>query len=246
MSVVPRTGERSAQRPARGGRQRRLSLEMVFDGALRVIDRDGLDGLSMRRLADELGVGVMTLYGYVRTKEEILDGVIPRALRSLVIDVDTDLPWDEQLTAALVDLHRSLTEHPGALQVVLAPHSMSDRAANQIRESLLAVVRKAGFSNTDAVEAIADLVAYVIGFTMMQAQRERLQTAAEQIVNLRELPADEFPHLHDAAEAWATRASERAFRRGLGYLIDGFRGSLIPTERTVSRRTTKRAGRAKE
>jgi AcrR family transcriptional regulator len=217
---------------------------MVLDGALRVIDRDGLDGLSMRRIADDLGVGVMTLYGYVRTKEEIVEGVIARALHPLAIDVDADLPWDEQLLSALTDLHRTFREHPGALQVAMAPHSMSARAVNQIREALLAVVRKAGFSNIDGVEAIADLVAYVVGFTVMQAQRERLQTAAEQGVDLRALPADEFPHLRDAAEAWATRASEHAFGRGLGYLIDGFRQSLVSTERAPSRRTTKRTVRS--
>ena len=245
MSAVSESVKSTAERSARGGRQRRLSLEMVFDGALRVIDRDGLDGLSMRRLADELGVGVMTLYGYVRTKEEILDGVIARSLHVLVVDVDTGLPWDEQLTSALTDLHRTLREHPGALQVAMAPHSMSARAGNQIREALLAVVRKAGFSNIDAVEAIADLVAYVVGFTTMEAQRERLQTAAEQVVELRALPADEFPHLHDAAEAWAARASEHAFGRGLGYLIDGFRQSLVSTEQAPSRRATKRPGGSK-
>src|SRR5438046_10189864 len=90
MSAVSQPVKSPTQRSARGGRQRRLSLEMVLDGALRVIDRDGLDGLSMRRLDDELGVGDMTLYVYARTKEEVLERGITFAHRTCRVDVETE------------------------------------------------------------------------------------------------------------------------------------------------------------
>ena len=227
----------------RGGRQPRFTQSMVFEAALRIIDRDGVEALSMRRLAEEMGVGVMTLYGYVRTKEEVLDGATALALSALVVDIHPDQAWDDALTAVLIALHASLREHPGALQLALAPHSMSVGGANDIRESLLRLLLGAGFAPGDAVEAIGMLTAYVFGFTGLQAARFRLETPAEQAAALTRLDARRYPFLREAATAWADRSADATFRRGLDLLINGLREQLAdrpPADRTPSSRSRRK------
>lgn len=234
-----------AKPQSRGGRQRRFTADVVFEAALRLIDAEGLEALSMRRLAQELGVGVMTLYGYVRTKEEILDGVTTIALEALALDIDPRLSWEEQLTSALKNLHRTLQAHPGALELALAPHPMSGVAVNHIRESLLSVLRRAGFGKVEAVDAIVILVSYVFGFTNLQAPRDRYQSRDEQLASLKQLSPDEFPYLSDAAEAWAGRASEAAFERGLAHLLKGLRADLARSQKDAAAASGRPASRGR-
>src|SRR5580658_7425809 len=91
--------------PSRPGPRPRHTREQVLETALTVIDRDGPELFSMRRIADELGMGAMTLYGYVRNKEEVIEGVTALAFAELQHGTPSDAGWEVQLRGEVENLH---------------------------------------------------------------------------------------------------------------------------------------------
>src|SRR3954466_4577198 len=94
------------------------SREAIARAALDLVDREGLDALSMRRLAGELGMGTMTLYGYFRTKEELLDAVVHEATGWPELPLRAG-PWDECLRALARMLRAGLARHRSLIEVRL-------------------------------------------------------------------------------------------------------------------------------
>jgi AcrR family transcriptional regulator len=90
-----------------------LSFERIVDAALAMVDRDGLDSLTVARLAKELQVGEMTLYGYIRTKEEILDALGDSLIGRLPARAhDPGRDWADQVVELFVEVHDLLATHP--------------------------------------------------------------------------------------------------------------------------------------
>src|SRR4051794_17987758 len=94
----------------------RLDREQVARAALDLLDHNGLEALSMRRLADHLGVGTMTLYGYFANKEDLLDAVIDAAVAEREQPV-LEGPWQDQLRELMRASRRSLARHPSLVKV---------------------------------------------------------------------------------------------------------------------------------
>src|SRR3954469_9872529 len=93
-----------------------LTRERVAETALELVDREGIDGLSMRRLADALGVGTMTLYGYFRSKRELLDAVVDAAVTDRPVP-PAEADWREQLRALVLGARRNLLRHPALVEI---------------------------------------------------------------------------------------------------------------------------------
>lgn len=213
----------------------RLDRDRVLRAALRLVDRDGLAALTMRRLAADLGVGVMTLYGYVRTKADLLDGITQVALEPLAAQPPAEGRWDEQLATAIRTLYAVFQAHPGATQI-LADGVTPGPALDPVRESLLAVLRAAGFDRREAVVFLHTVFSYVLGFAVVAGHRpgpspkERKRVAS--------LPRADFPHLADSADEFSERFSPDSFEAGLELILTGLR---------AERRTrTSRAGSPKD
>ena len=125
------------------GRRGRLSRDEVARAALAIVDEDGLDALSMRRVADDLGVGTMTLYSYVRGKDELLDAVIDAAVED-VEPFSGQGSWQDQVRELMKISRDVLTRHPGLVQIcfrrpVLRPEAL------RFGESGLGILTRAGF-----------------------------------------------------------------------------------------------------
>lgn len=217
MSAPSRSGRKPGPAP-------RLSQEEVLDAALAQVQEHGLAALTMRRLADDLGLGVMTLYNYFSTKDELLDGVCGHALRALRTEPDPDAPWEQQITTAIRDLHEALSANPGVLDLFVS-RSVSGPSLDRVRETLLGILRRAGFPRRQAVHALGSLVSYAVGFTLTERARSP-RSAANPGARFRDLPADEFPHLTDAADDYQEYMSEGAFEYGLAHLVDSLRREL--------------------
>jgi AcrR family transcriptional regulator len=198
-------------------------MEEVLDAALRLLDRGGIDELSMRRLADEVGLGVMTLYGYVRTKEELLGELGAHALAHVVLPDDSDQPWDEQLVRALGELHEAFSRHPGIVDLLIA-QVVTGPALNHVRNGLLGILVRAGFDIDTAVEAFGSLVLYVFGFAVAERTRQSIETT--DLAEARYGPLDDFPYLKLAAERYPDRISPSTFGFGLRQLVEGLRRQL--------------------
>src|SRR3954469_1373321 len=153
--MPPLAAPQTASRP-------RLSREQVATAALELLDRDGLEALSMRRLAEGLGVGTMTLYGYFRSKDELLDAVIDAAVadREPFVFEGT---WQEQIRRLMQRSRRRLGRHP-ALVKVRADRPVLRPEALRFAETGVTILRGAGFGRTDAARAFRLLFTYVFGY----------------------------------------------------------------------------------
>lgn len=201
-----------------------LSREAILDGALDVLEREGLDALSMRRLAQGLGVGTMTLYGYFRDKRELLDALVD------LIAERAPLPtlrgtWRERLDQLMTHLHRSLAAYPALAQLRVA-EPIATPGAFRFTEAGLALLRGAGFDAAAAAQHFRTLFLYLFGVAVFAPaaepeQRRRVASA------LALLPPDEYPTLTgQVVDMLDSLDGEPQFRHGLGLILDGIEARL--------------------
>ncbi len=139
-------GEAAAERP-------RLSKRTVTENALKLADADGLDALTIRKLAQHLGVTPMALYWHFRSKEDLLEGVAEQVWGEIDVNTDPDAPWWAQLQGLLESLVAVLRAHSAAAQLLLE-HEKRNEAALRATEVTLDVLRRAGF-DAEHASAIA-------------------------------------------------------------------------------------------
>ena len=178
-----------------------LSRQRVVVEAIRLADREGVAGLSMRRLASTFGAGAMSLYHYVASKEELLDAMID------VVFEEIDLPpqetdWQSAMRRRSVSARQVLARHPWAIGLMESRTSPGP-AHLRHREAVTACLRRAGFSVLMATHANWLLNSYVYGYAL-QATSLPFDTADEfadmgEGVYLPQLPPDEFPYLNESA-----------------------------------------------
>src|SRR5262245_5213637 len=118
-----------------------LSKARVIDAAIEFADGQGIDALSMRRLARVLGVEAMSLYHYVRSKDEILDGILDRVLTQVDLPAGDD--WKAAIRGAAISAHDVLNQHPWAAS--LTTSSIVSPSRLRLTEFLLGSLRRAGF-----------------------------------------------------------------------------------------------------
>ena len=172
----------------------------------------------MRRLAKDLGVGVMSLYRHVATKDELLDGVVHLALEPLD-DIDQRGPWDARLTSAITNLYSALRAHPGATQA-LAGGFIPGPALDPVRDRLLGMLMDVGFDAARAVDYLHTLFTYAVGFAVVAGRNE---IPATESARINALPSSRFPSLVKAAVEFERRLSDRSFDAGLAVILDGIR-----------------------
>ena len=180
-----------------------LSKQRLVAEAVRLADREGVDGLSMRRLAGTLGAGAMSLYHYVANKDELLDAMIDVVFEEIELPPEgTD--WQSAMRRRSISARQVLARHPWA--IALMDSRTSPGPANlRHHEAVTACLRKAGFSVVMATHANWLLDSYVYGFALQEASLP-FDTAAEladmtEDVFLPQLPADQFPYLNESAAA---------------------------------------------
>jgi AcrR family transcriptional regulator len=146
----------------RRGPKPTLSGEQIAAKAIELADRDGLAGLSMRKLADELGITAMSLYGYVPGKAELLDVMADRAYGEIIFRGDQAAPWQDQL-AALAQQHWALlAAHPWLLQIA-ASRPLLGPNMTALYDAELTVVDGLGLTDVDMDLVVSLLDDYVRG-----------------------------------------------------------------------------------
>ena len=180
-----------------------LSKERVVAEAVRLADREGLEGLSMRRLAGALGAGAMSLYHYVASKEELLDAMIDIAFEQIELPRE-ETDWQSALRRRAVSARQVLVHHPWA-NGLMESRTSPGPANLRHHEAVTACLRRAGFSVVMATHANWLLDSYVYGFALQEASLPFDTTAdfanMTQDVYLPQLPVDEFPFLNESAAA---------------------------------------------
>ena len=225
---MARAGRAHAQRAP-------LSKERVLETAVALAQRDGLDSLTMRRLAHELGAGAMTLYHYVPNKETLLDGMVELVFGEIE-PPSADLDWKTALRRRALSTREALNRHRWAVGLM---ESRTTPGPNSLRlhDAVLGCLREAGFSVELAIQAYSIQDAYIYGFALQEkslpfeSPEQAAAVAEEQTREYAELAeerqlgelADEFPYL---AEVVAGHVAEvgydyaAAFEFGLDVILD--------------------------
>jgi TetR/AcrR family transcriptional regulator, tetracycline repressor protein len=212
----------------RTGRPRTLDRAAVVDAALRVLDTEGLDAVTIRRVAQELGTSGTALYTYVRDKNELVDLLLDRVLGEVdVTSIPAGLPWPEQIRAFARELRRVFSAHRDIAGGTLARVPQGENALGVMNE-MLGRMRAAHVSE-EVMALGADLLALYVGAVSYEQSMTDPELAAdplwldEFVAQLRgyfeQLPADRFPHI--VALAGPLTSTADRFEFGLDVIVRG-------------------------
>ncbi len=204
----------------------RLSRDQVVRAALAIVDREGLDGFSMRKLGRELGVDPMADYYYFPNKAAVLDGIVDAVLAEVHPHLDPDAPWDDQLRAMARAQAAALRAHPNALPVIATHPPFTEASIRQI-EVAAHILVYAGLSPWQALLAIEAIASFQIGAALaevgLQPGGVPDPTEAEIRAYIARLPPDQYPVMAAALAEWVPTAKEDSFAGGLEILIAGIK-----------------------
>ena len=206
-----------------------LSPEAVARAALAVLDREGLDGLSMRRLAADLGVGTMTLYGYFRGKGELLDAVVDVAVEDFAPPA-ADGTFRERMTAYCEAVRAWLGRHP-TLVALRGEAPITRPAAFAVSEHGMRLLLEAGFPPAEAARAFRLLFVHVFGSSAYAPRAPEPPERRALEAALLTLPEDEFPAMRTAAVGAADAlGGDEQFAYGVDRILDGLEARLRELE----------------
>jgi AcrR family transcriptional regulator len=217
---------------AHDGDRTRLSKAVVVDRALALADAHGLEALTIRRLAQDLGVTPMALYWHFRSKEELLAGLGDRVWTEIDIDLDPAASWHDQLRGLLESLVSVLRAHPSASDLLMAGEKLHSDASMQATEVALAVLEGGGGFDTNHAAEIARSTLWTGLMLVMSEPGRHPSVPAEQVAELQRqsmirlamLPPDRFPRL-SAAAGPMTACDDPDFHYRLG--VDMFIAGVV-------------------
>ncbi len=203
-----------------------LTRDRILRAALELVDDQGLEALTMRRLGQQLGFEAMSLYNYVANKEDVIDGMLELVL------AETELPrtaddWAGAVRESAVSVHSALQRHRWAAGQLLA-YGQVRRARLQYMESLLRQLREGGLPAEAAYVAYHVLDAHIFGFSLWEASHTfseedvaELSAIFEQVIT-----PEQFPYLREHGQQHFDEGPHQdanAFELALDLIIDGLK-----------------------
>lgn len=233
MTEIPappwRTGKRRVRQP--------LSQDAIVAAAIRVLDAEGLDAVSMRRVAQELGTGPASLYVHVANKDELYELVLDAVLGEVADSAEratADPDWQQAARRIARAERDAMRRHRDIARVAMTGLPLGPNSL-RINEAYLAILRGAGLPDQIVAWAVDRLALYVTadvlegafyrarGWTSERQAREHYEQASEY---LRALPPDRFPHTVAMVDALMAGGSDERFEHGLDLILDGVAKSL--------------------
>ena len=216
--------------------RKRLTRERVLRTALRLADKGGVDSLTMRRLARELGIEAMSLYNHVGNKGELVDAIVDLVVEEIELP-GPDEPWDVAVKRCAISAHETFVRHPWACSLAMGASSTAAprRARLRYMDWLLGRLREAGFEADLAYHAYHAIDAHIFGFTLWQLAHAQAARGAsprklEELVKslVPKLREEGFPHVAEHAEQHLEAEpgeGAREFEFGLDLILDGLKQS---------------------
>lgn len=213
-----------------------LTRARVLGAALDLVDAEGLDALTMRRLARELGYDAMALYRYASNRAALLDGVAEVVLDELVIPRDGS-GWQHQLRAVAHDFRRLARAHPHAVPLLVTrplstPLGLRPLGTLRPLEQLLELLIGAGFAPADALHVYRTYMGFLYGHVLTELQEvvaEPEETDDLLRLGLHRLPPREFPRVRSLASQLAAYDGAAELEQGLDILLTGLDTLLRPS-----------------
>ncbi|HEY0254748.1 MAG TPA: TetR/AcrR family transcriptional regulator C-terminal domain-containing protein [Kofleriaceae bacterium] len=210
----------------------RLSRDTIAAGALSLADREGIEAVTIRRLAADNSVTPMALYWHFADKDAVLDAIAERIYASVEAPDHPDAPWDRLLRAELDAVLAAVRPHP-LVADLLAPRVMRSEPGLALAERVIGILRDAGFSAAEASQVSSFLLCSIV--TLVTSEPGSHEIAGEdneamirsKRAQLDSLDPKRFPHLLESAEYFLARDDENDyFLRGMDFLVAGARGIL--------------------
>jgi AcrR family transcriptional regulator len=220
------------------GRPPTIDREAVLETAMRVLDDEGAEALTMRRLASELGVSTMAPYRHVGSRDELLMVLVDRLAARLVYPPRPPDPKGAMMVLWST-IYDSLAQHPWVPEVLARRRMMAPSVLGAVEE-IHATLRHAGLSIEAAVRAYRLMWNFTLGALLVRAGASSEGTSQQR--ELRGAPDPErYPVLAAAATAWSAAHGRDTYRDDLGTLIDALLTDAGPTRTTRPRKTRRRS-----
>jgi AcrR family transcriptional regulator len=202
-----------------------LSEEAIVDAALAILTAEGLDAVSMRRVAGALDTGAGSLYVYVEGRDGLLRAMFDRIIGAVTLEKPDPSRWRPQLHSLLERVRAELVTHPGMAAATMVDPPQTD-VAMRLLENLLGILLAGGLDPQDAAWA-ADILSAQVTYAAIEAEVRPTDISAlvaDITANFARLPADDFPLIKaHTAQLVAGDADER-FRFAVDVVIDGVLG----------------------
>ena len=227
---IPENTKRTAGNGRVSPKRRRdpLTRERIVRAALQLMDEEGLEAVTMRRIGRELGVEAMSLYNHVRDKEDILDGILEMVMAEFEFQEETG-DWEADVRAGARAWRRLMTAHPTVIALFAeSKHPASSPERLRPMEWAFDLLRRGGLSDDELVHAFRAFGGYIMGFVLNEVANpvpgmgDRDHRAEHEHL-ARMLPPEDFPNLVRLLPLLAECDSEVDFEFGLDLLLDGIK-----------------------
>jgi TetR/AcrR family tetracycline transcriptional repressor len=228
------------RRPKAQGRKRPpLSRDAIVDAALDILDADGVDALTIRRLGQELGTGAASLYWHIAGKDELCELVYDRIMGEIELPKPDPARWEDQLKELARQAYRAMLSHNDAVRLSIGRPPAGPNTL-RIVEWMLALMRGAGIEDHAAAQFGNTLGRFLDASVLeasMDAGASDSDTDADAAEMMRaywaNLPADEFPNLVALADTTFADDADGLFEFGLDLLMRGLAVYIQPTARSA-------------
>jgi AcrR family transcriptional regulator len=227
-AAVPAPPWALPERRKRRGTRPQLDRDQVVAAALAIIDAEGVDALSLRRLADDLRVTPMSLYWHVRDKAQLLELVGHAVLAEIEVPPSVG-DWRDQIR----DIHRNMLagflRHPNTGEILVG-RARYGPGGLVLFERILAILLGAGFSPQAAFDAYQALYLFTLGAMATSGRTPEFRAAQQQgLLYMRSLPVERFPSIRSVVTVIGRRSLEEQFEIGLDVQIEGIAARLAPS-----------------
>ena len=222
LEVEPPIRSRSTRaRPAKAP----LSEEVILDTAMRILREEGLDAVTMRRLATELDTGPASLYVYIRSRDELLNALLDRVGAMVPLQEPDPACWREQIHRMVRGILEVMEEHRGIARVAVANVPTGENSL-RFADNLAAVLLAGGVTPRDAAWAcdilpLITVASAVETATYQERGDERVEVAGELAEVFTTLPSDRYPHLARLGEHLVSGDGDERFRFAIDTFLDG-------------------------
>jgi AcrR family transcriptional regulator len=214
--------DRSSKR--KPGPEPRFTREQLARRALAIMDAHGTDGLTMRALAGELGMGTMALYRYFPSKDALVDAAIDIAAPEIELPPPGSAPWRDQLAGLARGIFDVAVAHP-SLASERFRRPLQSAGALRVSNAAIALLLEAGLSSEDAVAAFKAILIHALGAAWFATSESRSDVRETATVRHGELSGDELPAMVAVGpELTAALGGTQAFEFGLEALLAGIEG----------------------
>ncbi|WP_024802478.1 TetR/AcrR family transcriptional regulator C-terminal domain-containing protein [Nocardia sp. BMG51109] len=221
------------RKPGPGRRDTPVTRVAVLSAALEIIDRDGSDGLSMRRLAEAVGRDPMVIYRHVPNKAAVLDGVAEIVFGELSVDPEA-ADWVAEMRSVARDFRQLALAHPRVVPLLVTrplatPLGQRPPAVVRPLEDMLALLMRAGYTEVDALHIYRALFGFLYGHVLNELQEivERPEETDDLLrLGLYRLPIGEFPLVRSLAPVLAAYDGATELERGLDVLLAGLAATV--------------------